>query len=200
MLPSDFDIFSASSSTIPLCIQIRASGTPRAASDWAISFSWWGKTRSSRRRGSRIEAPARPRPSPSTRCASRAVPCPRASPRTCPRPPCAPSRARSRAGPPSATRCPPPRPGPCPRCCGSRASRSRRSCGPGSRRRRPTRRRARTRSAPRSARRSPRSSPWPAARRPGARARAGRCPRSRPAVISSANSSDGLALPRCAAS
>ena len=32
--------------TIPLCIQIRASGTPRAASVWAISFSWWGKTRS----------------------------------------------------------------------------------------------------------------------------------------------------------
>ena len=45
MLPSDFDIFSASVSIIPLCIQIRANGRP-AASDWAISFSWWGKTRS----------------------------------------------------------------------------------------------------------------------------------------------------------
>ena len=46
MLPTDFDIFSSSSWTIPLCIQIRARGTPRAASVWAISFSWWGKTRS----------------------------------------------------------------------------------------------------------------------------------------------------------
>jgi hypothetical protein len=46
MFPSDFDIFSSSISTIPLCIQIRARGTPRAASDWAISFSWWGNTRS----------------------------------------------------------------------------------------------------------------------------------------------------------
>ena len=45
MLPSDFDIFSAPVSIIPLCIQIRANGRP-AASDWAISFSWWGKTRS----------------------------------------------------------------------------------------------------------------------------------------------------------
>ena len=45
MLPSDFDIFSASVSIIPLCIQSRAKGRP-AASDWAISFSWWGKTRS----------------------------------------------------------------------------------------------------------------------------------------------------------
>ena len=45
MFPSDFDIFSASVSTIPLCIQSRAKGRP-AASDWAISFSWWGKTRS----------------------------------------------------------------------------------------------------------------------------------------------------------
>ena len=45
MFPSDFDIFSASVSTIPLCIQTRAKGRP-AASDWAISFSWWGKTRS----------------------------------------------------------------------------------------------------------------------------------------------------------
>ena len=46
MLPTDFDIFSSSSWTIPLCIQISASGTPRAASVCAISFSWWGKTRS----------------------------------------------------------------------------------------------------------------------------------------------------------
>ena len=38
MLPSDFDIFSASVWTIPLCIQTRANGRP-AASDWAISFS-----------------------------------------------------------------------------------------------------------------------------------------------------------------
>ena len=46
MLPTDFDIFSAPVRTMPLCIQIRASGTPRAASVCAISFSWWGKTRS----------------------------------------------------------------------------------------------------------------------------------------------------------
>ncbi len=46
MLPSDFDIFSSAVRIIPLCIQIRASGTPRAASVWAISFSWWGKIRS----------------------------------------------------------------------------------------------------------------------------------------------------------
>ncbi len=46
MLPTDFDIFSSSIWTMPLCIQISASGTPRAASVCAISFSWWGKTRS----------------------------------------------------------------------------------------------------------------------------------------------------------
>ena len=46
MLPTDFAIFSSAIWTIPLCIQIRARGTPRAASVWAISFSWWGKTRS----------------------------------------------------------------------------------------------------------------------------------------------------------
>ena len=46
MLPADFDIFSSAIWTIPLCIQIRASGALRAASVWAISFSWWGKTRS----------------------------------------------------------------------------------------------------------------------------------------------------------
>ena len=45
MLPSDFDILAASVSIIPLCIQTLANGRP-AASDWAISFSWWGKTRS----------------------------------------------------------------------------------------------------------------------------------------------------------
>ena len=31
---------------MPLCIQSRASGLPRAASVCAISFSWWGKIRS----------------------------------------------------------------------------------------------------------------------------------------------------------
>ena len=46
MLPTDFDIFSSSICTSPLCIQISARGTPRAASVWAISFSWCGKTRS----------------------------------------------------------------------------------------------------------------------------------------------------------
>ncbi len=46
MFPTDFDIFVWSSWTIPLCIQMCARGTPRAASVWATSFSWWGKTRS----------------------------------------------------------------------------------------------------------------------------------------------------------
>ena len=31
---------------MPLCIQTRASGQSARASVWAISFSWWGKTRS----------------------------------------------------------------------------------------------------------------------------------------------------------
>ena len=46
MFPTDFDIFSSASWIMPLCIHSRASGTPRAASVWAISFSWWGKMRS----------------------------------------------------------------------------------------------------------------------------------------------------------
>ncbi len=46
MFPTDLDIFSAESSSIPLCIQIRASGLPRAACVCAASFSWCGKTRS----------------------------------------------------------------------------------------------------------------------------------------------------------
>ena len=47
MLPSDFDIFSAPRLTKPLCSQNRANGFPVAASDWAISHEWCGKTRSS---------------------------------------------------------------------------------------------------------------------------------------------------------
>ena len=39
MLPTDFAIFSSPKRTIPLCIQTRASGLPRPASVWAISFS-----------------------------------------------------------------------------------------------------------------------------------------------------------------
>ena len=47
MLPTDFDIFSSAPvSTMPLCIQILRQRPPRAASVWAISFSWCGKTRS----------------------------------------------------------------------------------------------------------------------------------------------------------
>ena len=45
MLPTDLDILPPISS-IPLCIQIRASGRPRAASVCAASFSWCGKIRS----------------------------------------------------------------------------------------------------------------------------------------------------------
>src|SRR6266404_7157977 len=44
--PSDLLIFSASMLTNPLCSQKRASSCPLAASLCAISFSWWGKTRS----------------------------------------------------------------------------------------------------------------------------------------------------------
>ena len=40
MLPSDFDIFSAPVSIIPLCIQTLANDRP-APSDWAISFFGW---------------------------------------------------------------------------------------------------------------------------------------------------------------
>ena len=45
-LPSDFDIFSSVKRRMPLWVQIRANSWPRAL-DWASSFSWWGKTRSS---------------------------------------------------------------------------------------------------------------------------------------------------------
>ncbi len=56
----------------------------------------------SRRRGCRSRRRAAARPSPSTRCASRGALAPRATPRRCPRPPCAPSTARSPADPPCA--------------------------------------------------------------------------------------------------
>ncbi len=46
MLPMLLLIFSSPSSSISLCIQMRAMQSPCAPSDWAISFSWWGKTRS----------------------------------------------------------------------------------------------------------------------------------------------------------
>ncbi len=45
-MPTDFDIFSPVKRSIPLCIQMRANGRPTAC-DWARSFSWCGKTRSS---------------------------------------------------------------------------------------------------------------------------------------------------------
>ena len=44
--PVDFAIFSPPRFSIPLCIQYLENGFPDAASDWAISFSWWGKMRS----------------------------------------------------------------------------------------------------------------------------------------------------------
>ena len=46
MLPRDFDIFSPCMVTIPTCIHMRANSPPVRDSDWAISFSWWGKIRS----------------------------------------------------------------------------------------------------------------------------------------------------------
>ena len=46
-LPRLFDIFSPSTCRNPLCIQTFAMRwPPKAQQDWAISFSWWGKTRS----------------------------------------------------------------------------------------------------------------------------------------------------------
>ena len=45
MLPTDFDIFSLSSCSSPLCSQMRANSRP-AACDCARSFSWCGNTRS----------------------------------------------------------------------------------------------------------------------------------------------------------
>ena len=155
MLPSDLDILSPSS-IIPLCIQMRASGSPRAASVCAASFSWCGNSRSDaaavdvevdaeellgHRRA--LDVPAGP---------ARA---PRASPRRCPPPACWPSTARSRAGPPCDRRPRRPRPGPSGRRRGATARRTAGASGRGSRRRRRTRRRGRARSGPRSGRRSP---------------------------------------------
>ena len=45
-MPRDFDIFSPAAVTQALCIQYRAKRWP-APTDWAISFSWCGKIRSS---------------------------------------------------------------------------------------------------------------------------------------------------------
>ena len=70
MLPTDLAIFSEPSSSIPLCIQIRASGS-RARPASAPPRSRGAGTRGRRRRrGCRTRRPAAPRPSPSTRCAS----------------------------------------------------------------------------------------------------------------------------------
>ena len=44
--PVLFDIFSPERLTIPFSVQKFAKGLPVAASDCAISFSWWGKIRS----------------------------------------------------------------------------------------------------------------------------------------------------------
>ena len=45
-LPRDFDIFVPSRPTRPTCSQWRTNGRPVTDSDWAVSHSWWGKTRS----------------------------------------------------------------------------------------------------------------------------------------------------------
>ena len=180
MLPTDLAIFSAPIRTMPLCIQIRASGRPRAASVWAISFSWWGKTRS--------EPPPWISKSVPSSCSaiaehSMCQPGPALSPRRGPggvlallaRLPqgevlrallelrgvvaLALAHVLARAG--------------------WTACRSRRSSRPGSRRRRRPRRRARSRSGRRSGRRSDRSSRPRAARGRAGRGRARRCrPRS----------------------
>lgn len=57
-LPSDLDIFSPPTLTMPLCSHQRARGWPLAASDWAISFSWWGKIRSAPPRWMSIVVPS----------------------------------------------------------------------------------------------------------------------------------------------
>ena len=45
-LPSDFDILVPSRPTSPTWSQWRTKGRPVTDSDWAVSHSWWGKTRS----------------------------------------------------------------------------------------------------------------------------------------------------------
>ena len=76
----------------------RASARPRSRDG--------GTPGPSRRRGCRSRPRAGSRPSPSTRCASRGGPAPRARARRRPRPACAPSTARSPAGPPCVPRGP----------------------------------------------------------------------------------------------
>jgi hypothetical protein len=77
-LPRLFDIFSPSTCRKPLCIQVFAiAWVPWAQRDWAISFSWCGKTRSMPPpwmskvffRGPQVSA--RSSSWPSIRCASR---------------------------------------------------------------------------------------------------------------------------------
>ena len=105
---------------------------------------------------------------------ARAADAPRATPTTCPRPACSPSRARSRADPPCARSAPAPRPDP---AAGRSDGRTRGTARRGSTRRRPTRTRRPARRAPRSSRSARRRSRPPSARRPAGRARAGPCPR-----------------------
>ena len=165
MLPTDLDIFSLSSRTIPLCIHSRASGAPRAARGLGRLVLVVGEDQvRAAAVDLEVDARAAPPPSPSTRCASPAGRAPRASPRPCPRRASAPSRGRSRAGRACARRPRCPRPGPSGRRSGGIARRRPGRSAPRSRRRRRPRRHVRARSTARSARRSPRSSRWPAAR------------------------------------
>ena len=140
-----------------MCIQICASSAPRAQRASARPRSRGGGRRGpSRRRGSRSPRRAAPRPSPSTRCASPGGRGPTARPRRCPRPPSAPSTARSPAGPPCDRRLRRPRPGRGRRGGGATARRTRRRRARGSRRRpRPRRRRRASISALDQRRRSP---------------------------------------------
>ena len=72
-----------------------------AASDWAISFSWWGKTRSEPPPWIAKEAPSSCSAiTEHSMCQAGPARAPGRVPAACPRPACAPSRGRSRAGPP----------------------------------------------------------------------------------------------------
>ena len=179
---------------MPLCIQIRASGAPRAGQRLrrlvlvvrehevdaaAVDVELHAQQRLGHRRA--LDVPARPARGP------------RARPTRCPRPPSTPSTARSRAGPPCSRRPRRPRPGPSGRRRGARARRRRRSDAHAEVHVAVGRvgvRRARSARAI-SSMICPIVLGRVAARRPAGRARAGRCPRCSARPSPRASSADG---------
>ena len=161
----------------------RTTGRPRSRGG--------GRSGRGRRRARRTPARAASRPSPSTRCASRAArrPTARATHVSSSGFVRLPEREVDRVALVLA-RLDPRRRLAARRAAGPRARRSGRSCARRSRRRRRPRTRAPRRPAPRSARRSRRSSRSRAAPRRAGRSRAGRCRRCRRRAISAASSSE----------